>query len=262
MDQVLTAPLDIAVADSVMTLTLNRPDHLNALTFEVLDGIASALRSAHDDLGIRAVVITGAGRGFCAGQDLSVGLGDEGLDVRDRLRRHYVPVVHAIRELEAPVIAAVNGVAAGAGLSLVLACDLRIASEQASFIQAFVRIGLVPDAGGTYFLPRLVGMAKAMEMALLGDAVSAADALRYGLVSAVVPGAELAEAAATLAARLARGPASVGMIKRALNASLDSNLDDQLELEGELQAAAAATDDFLEGVSAFLGKRPPEFTGH
>jgi 2-(1,2-epoxy-1,2-dihydrophenyl)acetyl-CoA isomerase len=261
MSATLTAPLDIAVDAGVMTLTLNRPDRLNALTFELLDAVAVALHRAGDDPAIRAVVMTGAGRGFCAGQDLTAPPGNERMDVREHLRRHYIPVITAMRNLDAPVIAAVNGVAAGAGLSLALACDMRIAARSAVFVQAFVRIGLVPDAGGSYFLPRLVGVAKATEMALLGDDVPSGDALRCGLVNAVVEDAELATEAAAVAARLVHGPASVGLIKRALGASLDSTLAGQMDYEGRLQADAAATDDFREGLAAFLGKRPPNFSG-
>jgi 2-(1,2-epoxy-1,2-dihydrophenyl)acetyl-CoA isomerase len=243
----------------VVTLTLNRPERLNSLTPELLGELHADLVSARDDDAVRAVVITGAGRGFSSGADLG---GEGPHDVRATLSRHYTPVIRLIREIEVPVVACVNGVAAGAGLSLALACDLRIAAESASFIQAFVRIGLVPDAGGTYFLPRLVGLARAMEMAMLGEKVEARDALAAGLVNRVVPDAEALPAAQALALRLAQGPRSVGLIKRALNLSLVSDLGSQLQHEEDLQALAAASQDFVEGVVAFHERRPARFTGH
>jgi 2-(1,2-epoxy-1,2-dihydrophenyl)acetyl-CoA isomerase len=246
----------------VLTLTLNRPEVLNGLTADVLDAIAEGCRAAATDDAVRVVVITGAGRGFCSGQDLRDGLENGDADVRRHLRDHYVPMVHAIRELEKPVIASVNGVAAGAGMSLALACDFRIAAESATFIQAFVRIGLVPDAGSSYFLPRLVGMAKALEMTMLGETVDSAEAQRIGLVNKVVGDDDLARATAEFAARLARGPRSAGLIKQLITASLDNDLDTQLEREEEAQAEAANSADFAEGVAAFVGKRPAQFTGH
>jgi 2-(1,2-epoxy-1,2-dihydrophenyl)acetyl-CoA isomerase len=171
-------------------------------------------------------------------------------------------MIHAIRDLEKPVIASVNGVAAGAGMSLALATDFRIAGESATFIQAFVRIGLVPDASSSYFLPRLVGMAKALELAMLGETVDSAEALRLGLVHRVVRDEDLSHATSELAARLARGPLSAGLIKRLFSRSLDNDLDSQLELEAEAQTIAAKSDDFAAGVSAFIHKHAPEFTGH
>ena len=218
---------------------------------------------------MRAVVITGAGRGFCAGADLTQSAlratgapgSTRGATVQRHLEEHYHPLITELRALEKPVIAAVNGVAAGAGMSLALACDLRLAGESAYFLQAFVRIGLVPDAGSTWFLPRLVGTGKAMEMAMLGERVNAAEALSLGLVSRVVPDESLAAAAAELAGRLAAGPYSLGLIKRALYASGESDLATQLRREAELQALAADSEDSAEGVAAFLTKRPPQFRG-
>jgi 2-(1,2-epoxy-1,2-dihydrophenyl)acetyl-CoA isomerase len=248
----------------VLRLTLNRPERLNALDDELLDALGAAVLVARDDDSVRAVLLTGAGRGFCAGADLAAGTltaPDRGTAVRRRLQMLYAPVILGLRELEKPVVAAVNGVAAGAGMSLALAADLRVCGESASFLQAFVRIGLVPDAGSTFFLPRLVGLAKAAELVMLGEQVSAAEALRLGLVNRVVPDAELLDAAGELAERLARGPRSLGLIKRALNASLGSDLHAQLNHEEDLQALAASSEDALEGVNAFLEKRPADFRG-
>ena len=249
----------------VLTLTLNRPERLNAITEDLLDELVAQLDGAAADDGVRAVVITGAGRAFCSGQDLKDAAlrGGEGggLDVRRELREHYHPVIQALRSLPKPVIAAVNGPAAGAGFSLTLACDLRIAAESATFVMAFVRIGLIPDAGSTYFLPRLVGPARAAELMMLGDPVSCERALEIGLVSRIVPDAELLPAARDLAGRLAAGPRSLGLIKEALNASPANDLEAQLGVEERLQEAASHTQDFFEGVGAFLEKRQPSFTG-
>jgi 2-(1,2-epoxy-1,2-dihydrophenyl)acetyl-CoA isomerase len=256
--------LAVERAAGVLRLTLNRPSRLNALDDELLDALGVALEVARDDAAVRCVLLTGAGRGFCAGADLAAGLllgAERSVAVRERLQRLYAPIILGIRELEKPVVAAVNGVAAGAGMSLALACDLRVCAESASFIQAFVRIGLVPDAGSTFFLPRLVGMARAAEMAMLGDAVSAEEALRMGLVNRVVPDGVLLGEAVGLAERLARGPRSVGLAKRALNLALGSDLRGQLAHEEDLQALAIATDDAVEGVTAFVEKRAAEFRG-
>jgi 2-(1,2-epoxy-1,2-dihydrophenyl)acetyl-CoA isomerase len=186
-------------------------------------------------------VITGAGRGFCSGQDLRAAAGDGGLDVGTILRDHYTPAIRAIRSMDQPVIAAVNGVAAGAGFSLALACDLRIAADSATFVQAFVRIGLIPDLASTYFLPRLIGPARAAELAMLGETVDASRALELGIVNRVVPDAELADAAAELAGRLARGPRSIGLTKRALDVSHENDLEAQLAVEERLQTEATTT---------------------
>jgi 2-(1,2-epoxy-1,2-dihydrophenyl)acetyl-CoA isomerase len=246
--------------ERVTVLTLNRPARLNALTSELLVELHDQLVAARDDHDVRAVVLTGAGRGFSAGADLS-GVADPDHDVRHVLATRYGPVVQVLRSMETPVVAAINGVAAGAGLSLALSCDLRICADTATFIQAFVRIGLVPDAGGTFFLPRLVGLARAAEMAMLGDTWSAADAERTGLVNRSVPHESLMDEALQLAGRLAAGPRSVGLIKRALNLSLVSDLGTQLQHEEDLQALAAASEDAKEGVLAFVEKRPSRFSG-
>ncbi len=257
-----TAPVVLTAQDgAVLTLTLNRPEVLNGLTGEVLDAVAAGCRQAAADDSVRVVVVTGAGRAFCSGQDLRAGAGADA-DIRGHLRDHYVPMVRAMREMEKPVIASVNGVAAGAGMSLALAADFRVAGESATFIQAFVRIGLVPDAGSSYFLPRLVGTAKALELAMLGETVSAAEALRIGLVHRVVPDDDLARATGELAGRLSRGPRSMGLIKRLLLQSHDSTLDEQLAREEEAQVLASESDDFAAGIEGFIGKHAPEFTGH
>jgi 2-(1,2-epoxy-1,2-dihydrophenyl)acetyl-CoA isomerase len=258
-----TAPVVLSTREAgILTLTLNRPEVLNGLTDDVLDAIATGCREAATDDSVRVVVITGAGRGFCSGQDLHAGMDNPDVDIRAHLRDHYHPMIHAMRDLEKPVVASVNGVAAGAGMALALAADFRIAGESASFIQAFVRIGLVPDAGSSYFLPRLVGTAKALELAMLGETVDSAEALRLGLVHRVVPDEDLARCTAEFAGRLARGPRSAGMIKKLFSLSHDSDLDTQLAREADAQAAAAQTSDFGEGVMAFMSKRATEFTGH
>ena len=257
-----TAPqLLQSATDGVLTLTLNRPEVLNAITPALLDEVTDALREAASGRTVRAVVITGAGRGFCSGQDLRAAAGDGGLDVGTILRDHYTPAIRAIRSMDQPVIAAVNGVAAGAGFSLALACDLRIAAESATFVQAFVRIGLIPDLASTYFLPRLIGPARAAELTMLGETVDATRALELGIVNRVVPDGELAAAAAELAGRLARGPRSIGLTKRALEVSHENDLEAQLAVEERLQTEATTTSDFVEGVGAFLEKRRATFTG-
>jgi len=250
-----------SVSDGVLTLTLNRPEVLNAITPALLDEVTGALVEAASGRTVRAVIITGAGRGFCSGQDLRATATDGGFDVGAVLRDHYTPAIRAIRSMDQPVIAAVNGVAAGAGFSLALACDLRIAAESATFVQAFIRIGLIPDLASTYFLPRLIGPARAAELTMLGETVDAARALDLGIVNRVVPDSELGTAAAELAGRLARGPRSIALTKRALEVSHENDLEAQLAVEERLQTEATTTSDFFEGVSAFLEKRRATFTG-
>jgi len=258
-------PLLVTVADGVATLTLNRPDCLNAFTAALHEELRGALDRAASDEAIRALLITGAGRGFCAGQDLSERRTDAGAPRRDLgqgIERYYNPLIRRLRSLEKPIIAAVNGVAAGAGAGLALACDIVIAAQSASFIEAFSRIGLVPDAGNTWFLPRLVGTARAMAMALTGEAVSAERAAAWGLIWKAVPDDALMTEARHLAQRLAQGPTrALGLTKRALNRSSTNGLDAQLDLERDLQREAGLGEDYREGVAAFLEKRPPRFTG-
>lgn len=248
---------------SVLTLTLNRPDKLNSLTIEMLSEIGDALSDIAADDGLRVLVVTGAGRGFCAGQDLrqAAAIAD-GRAVRNVIERHYNPIIRQIRNLKLPVIAAVNGIAAGAGANLALACDLVVAAESASFTQAFCRIGLIPDAGGTYFLPRLVGHARALGLALLGDSLDAKTAADWGLIWQAVPDASFQSTIDALAARLSTAPtAALALIKQALNTSGHHSLEQQLATEAELQPLAAETEDFQEGTQAFLQKRTPTFAG-
>jgi 2-(1,2-epoxy-1,2-dihydrophenyl)acetyl-CoA isomerase len=254
------ADVETSREGSVLTITLNRPDVLNAFNTELHKGLAAALKVARADE-VRAVVITGAGRGFCVGQDLTEFREAPG-DIGTRLRETYHPNVLAVRALEKPVIAAVNGAAAGAGLSFACACDLRIAADSASFVPAFINIGLVPDSGGSYFVTRILGPARAFEWLASGRRLTAAEAHSWGLVSEVVEADALAGRAAEVAARFAALPTrAVGMTKRLVDHAVSVSLEDQLEREAQLQAAATQTDDFREGVAAFLEKRPPRFTG-
>jgi 2-(1,2-epoxy-1,2-dihydrophenyl)acetyl-CoA isomerase len=254
------AEIETSRDGAVLTITLNRPDVLNAFNRAMHEALAGALKEARDDE-IRAVVVTGAGRGFCVGQDLTEFREAPG-DISDRLRSTYHPNIHAVRALEKPVIAAVNGPAAGAGLSFACACDIRIAADAASFIPAFINIGLVPDSGGTFFIARLLGAARAFEWMTSGRSLTAAEAHAWGLVSEVVEADGLHERAAELAGSLAAGPTkATGMTKRLFDAAPNNTLDEQLELEAQLQSAATKTEDFREGVAAFLEKRPPEFKG-
>jgi 2-(1,2-epoxy-1,2-dihydrophenyl)acetyl-CoA isomerase len=244
----------------VLTITLNRPDVLNAFNSSMHKALGEALAEAAD-ASVRAVVLTGAGRGFCVGQDLTE-FREGASDIGSRLRDNYHPNILAIRALEKPVIAAVNGAAAGAGLSFAGACDIRLASDTASFVPAFINIGLVPDSGGTYFVVELLGYARAFEWMTSGRKLSAAEAHEWGLVSEVVEGDGLGARAAQLAARYASMPTrGVGMTKRLFSEAARNRMEDQLELEAELQTAATLTNDFREGVAAFLEKRKPEFSG-
>lgn len=257
----------VTTAANVATVTLNRPDSLNSLNDRMTTELAEVFRQFQQDPAVRCVVLTGAGRAFCSGQDLG-DLKQKYADpsfiphLGDDLRRRYNPVVRALRNLEKPVIAAVNGVAAGAGLSVALACDLRVASEKASFIEVFVNVGLVPDSASTFFLPRLVGLGKAMELCFTGDRVSAADALAWGMVNKVLPPDDLLNETQELAARLAKLPTrAIGLMKRLLNQSFNADLDQQLDAEAVAQEAAALTADHREGLRAFFEKRPASFQG-
>jgi 2-(1,2-epoxy-1,2-dihydrophenyl)acetyl-CoA isomerase len=253
------AEVEVARDGAVQTITLNRPDVLNAFNRALHKSLREALNEARDPE-VRAVVLTGAGRGFSAGQDLKEF--GETADIRDPLRESYHPNVLAIRALEKPVIAAVNGVCAGAGLSLACVCDVRIAADDASFVPGFIGIGLVPDAGGTYFLHRLLGASRAFEWMSSNRRLTAAEAQAWGLVSEVVEDDALRVRAAELAATYAAGPTrGIGMTKRLFDHADNATLEEQLEMEAQLQAAATQTEDFREGVAAFLEKRAPEFKG-
>ena len=245
---------------AVLTITLNRPDVLNAFNADMHRALAAALKEARVPE-VRAVVVTGAGRGFCVGQDLTEFREAPG-NIGSRLRGNYHPNILAIRALEKPVLAAVNGPAAGAGLSFAFACDLRIAADSATFVPAFINIGLVPDSGGTYFVSRLLGTARAFEWLTSGQRLPAAAAHAWGLVSEVVEADSLAGRAAELAAELAAMPTrGIAMTKRLLDHAEHTTLEEQLELEAQLQTAATQTNDFREGVAAFLEKREPRFEG-
>ena len=245
---------------AVLTITLNRPDVLNAFDAAMHAALQAAFEEAAADE-VRAVVLTGAGRGFCVGQDLTEFREAAG-DIGERLRGTYHPTILGLRGLEKPVIAAVNGVAAGAGFSLALACDLRLAADSATFVPAFINIGLVPDSGGSFFATRLLGYARAFEWLTTGRRLSAAEAHAWGLVSEVVEAGELPARAAAFAGELAALPTrGIALTKRLLDHAQTATLEEQIALEAELQAAATETEDFREGVAAFLEKRPPRFEG-
>jgi 2-(1,2-epoxy-1,2-dihydrophenyl)acetyl-CoA isomerase len=258
------------VNQGVATITLNRPAVLNAISPHMIEELQSTLNGIRDDASVRAVVLTGAGRGFCSGADLkgrqrlkpSEAPPDASKAGAERLRRTFNPLILAIRTIEKPFIAAVNGVAAGAGCNLALACDIVLASEEARFGNVFARIGLIPDCGGHFFLPRLIGFHKAAELMFTGDIISAPEAERLGLINRVVPHAELAKQTRELAERLARGPTrAIGLCKRTLNVGISADLADVLEAEAEGQGLASQTEDHWEGVQAFLEKRPARFLG-
>lgn len=250
----------------IARITLDRPDRLNSFTTQMHAELRDALHRVANDDSLRVLLLTGAGRGFCAGQDLSdraVAPGDEPVDLGASIENNYRPLVQALRELPLPVVCAVNGVAAGAGANLALACDIVVACRSASFIQAFCRIGLIPDSGGTYFLPRLVGTARAMGLALLGDKLTAEQAEQWGLIWKCVDDAEFASTVDAMLERLAQAPTrGLAAIKRALHASAGNTLEQQTTLERDVQRDLGRSDDYREGVAAFLAKRPPIFTGH
>jgi 2-(1,2-epoxy-1,2-dihydrophenyl)acetyl-CoA isomerase len=251
--------------DGYAVITLNRPDRLNSFNPDMHERLRAALDEAARRADIRAILLTGAGRGFCAGQDLSdrvIGAQDKPIDLGETVGTFYNPLVRAMHALPKPIVCAVNGVAAGAGANIALACDLVLAARSANFIQAFCKIGLVPDSGGTYFLPRLVGIARAMGLAMLGDKLSAEDAARWGLIWKCVDDAELMKEAHALARQLATAPTlGLGAIKAALYASSTNSLDAQLELERDAQRTLGRTEDYREGVQAFMEKRAARFKG-
>jgi len=256
------ADVRLEVADRIATITLDRPDALNALTVGMKGELLAAFRAVARDRAVRAVVLTGAGRAFCAGQDLKERLEPDATPLAVEVRERYNPIIRAMRDLDQPIVGAINGVAAGAGASLAFACDLRVAAETATFALAFGRIGLVPDSGATWFLPRLVGPAKAAELALLADPLTSADAERFGLVARVVPVADVVTEARAMALRLAGlAPRALALTKHALDRSWGQDLAASLDDEAHLQGIAGATADHAEGLAAFVEKRPPRFTG-
>ncbi|MGE8205038.1 enoyl-CoA hydratase-related protein [Heyndrickxia sp. NPDC080065] len=249
------------VKNRVAWLTLNRPEKLNAFNEQMKIEVKEALKEAAKNTEVRSIVITGAGRAFCAGQDLqSV---KEDTDYGDLLRKYYNPMVQQMASIEKPIIAAINGTAAGAGLSLALACDFRLASEKSSYIEAFIHVGLVPDSGNMYYLPRIVGHAKALELAILGEKISANEAKNVGLVTQVISVESWDEEVTAFAEKLASMPTkTIGLIKRYLNQSWDSNLQEVLEKEAYAQKIAGQSSDHKEGIAAFLEKRKPLFKGN
>ena len=252
--------ITLEIADNIATITLNRPDMMNALNREMRVEITDAIKKAKADA--RVIVLTGAGRAFCSGQDLADGGSMGDLDMEATLRDEYVPMLKAIFDCEIPTISAVNGPAAGAGANLALAADVVIATQSAYFVQAFTRIGLIPDAGGTYWLPRQVGAAKAMGAALFADKVMAEDAERWGMIYETAPDDTFADHIKARAGQLANGPSiAYRELKTAIRGSFENSLDGQLAVEARLQGVCGKTQDFQEGVAAFLEKRAPRYEG-
>ena len=263
--QSTTEFITVEFADGVQTITLNRPDVLNSFTKAMAQETLAALKVAAEDVAIRAVLLTGAGRGFCAGQDLAEALpqGDGPMpDIGEFVKASYNPIIRAIRTLEKPVICAVNGIAAGAGANLAFACDLTIVAQEASFVESFAKLGLIPDTSGTFFVPRLVGSQRATGMFFLAEKMTAEKAKEWGLIWDVVPHAVLHDTAFALAKLLAsQATRGFGLTKRAMNASFSNSLDEQLDVEADCMHEAGKTADYEEGVRAFLEKRKPVYTG-
>ena len=254
--------LIVSTDNGVCNITLNRPNVFNSFNKKMAIALQEALDECVINESIRTVVLTGEGKGFCAGQDLAEATDPNGPELKSIVRDHYNPIILKIRELEKPVIAAVNGVAAGAGANIALACDIIIAKESASFIQAFSKIGLIPDSGGTFFLPRIIGSQKALALMMTGDKISAKDAEAMNMIYKAVSDESFEEEVSTLANKLAKMPTrGFGLTKKAVNAGLNNNLVEQLHLEEQLQTEAGQTYDFKEGVAAFMEKRRPDFKG-
>ncbi|SEA86095.1 2-(1,2-epoxy-1,2-dihydrophenyl)acetyl-CoA isomerase [Thalassobacillus cyri] len=252
--------INYQVHNNIAWITMNRPDKLNAFIGQMNKEVQQAVKQANGEESVRCLVITGEGRAFCSGQDLSEV--NEDTNLGDIIRSNYGPMIKEIARCDKPIVAALNGVAAGAGMSLALACDFRIASEKASMVEAFIHVGLIPDAGNLYYLPRLVGHAKALELAILGEKITAAEAKEFGLVTRVVPEASLETEVTQFAERLASMPTkAIQLIKRNLKESWTMELDEYLEKEAQGQRIAGLTADYKEGVEAFLQKRKPEFVG-
>ncbi|WP_028470828.1 2-(1,2-epoxy-1,2-dihydrophenyl)acetyl-CoA isomerase PaaG [Neptunomonas japonica] len=257
--------IEFAISEGIAVLTLNRPDSLNSFNAQMHSEVRSALKEVKKDASVRCLLLTGNGRGFCAGQDLgdrNVAPGSEAPNLGESIEKNYTPMLRTIRSLEMPVICAVNGVAAGAGANIAFACDIVLAAKSASFIQAFCKIGLIPDCGGTWTLPRLVGPARAMALSLLGDKISAEQAEQWGMIWKSVDNESLKTEAMAMAQHFASQPTKgLALIKRAIQASANNTFDEQLDLERDLQTLAGRTDDYREGVSAFIAKRKPAFKG-
>ena len=254
--------IQFEIKDSIAYIHLNRPEKFNAFNREMALFLQEKLDACERNISIRCVVITGNGKAFSAGQDLAEVVDPEGPGMIKILAEHYNPIVSRIRKLNKPVIAAVNGVAAGAGANIALCCDIVLAGKSASFIQAFSKIGLIPDSGGTYFLPRLIGFQKASAIMMLGDRISAEEAEKMGMIYRVLPDETFMEEVDKIAQTLAEMPTKgLAFTKQALNLSMEQGFEQQLNTEDSLQQKAAATNDFKEGVDAFMGKRKPEFRG-
>lgn len=250
-----------SVDNALAKIKLNRPEVLNSFNMPMAKELQEALDECHRNKTVRCVLITGEGRAFSAGQDLSAAIAP-GTEIKQIVREQYNPIILKIRELEKPIVCAVNGVAAGAGASIAFACDITVAASSASFIQSFSKIGLIPDSAGTFFLPRLTGLQRATALTMLGDKISAQQAMEYGLIYKVFPDENIMAEAEKIALQLAGMPTKgLGYTKRLLNASLYHNLNEQLQMEEEIQDAAAKTYDYNEGVKAFLEKRKPLFKG-
>jgi len=254
--------IDFKIENGVGIIKLNRPNVFNSFNQEMAFALHKTLDECNSNTEVRAIYIIGEGKAFCAGQDLQEVTDPEGPELSSIVTDHYNPIVERLRKIEKPIVAAVNGVAAGAGANIALACDICVADEKANFIQAFSKIGLIPDSAGTFFLPRLIGMQKAAALMMLGDKVSATDAEQMGMIYKVFSSDTFAEESMKIALKLAKMPTlGLGLTKRALNKSLNNNLTQQLKCEGELQTIAGRSHDYNEGVNAFLEKRKPEFKG-
>lgn len=250
------------IESGVLTLKLNRPKVFNSFNRAMAMALQEAIDEAKTNDEVRCIVLTGEGKAFCAGQDLAEATAEDGPALKDIVEQHYNPIILKIREIEKPIIAAVNGVAAGAGANIALACDIVLAHENVSFIQAFSKIGLIPDSAGTFFLPRIIGFQKASALMMLGDKVSAKDAEAMGMIYQCLSDEEYESSVNKMAQKLAKMPTyGIGLTKKALNESYSNNLQEQLDLEGKLQTMAGKSHDFNEGVAAFLEKRKPEFKG-
>lgn len=250
------------IQHGVAHITLNRPDLLNSFNKEMATALQNALDDCAENNEVRCILLSGEGRAFCAGQDLQEAIDPDGPSMQNIVKEHYNPIIIKLRGIEKPVVAAVNGVAAGAGANIALACDIVVATESASFIQAFSKIGLIPDSGGTFTLPRLIGLQRASALMMLGDKVPAKEAEAMGMIYKAVPDDEFRTFIQALSEKLAKMPTKgLGLTKRALNLSLNNDLSQQLDVEESLQYKAGHTDDYKEGVNAFLEKRKPEFTG-